>query len=477
MRTEVAILANGQRVEYLPTVIGEGGMKRVYFTVDKKSVVCFFKEESDARDPNRMQRLEAIMGDYNPTTHASTGDYFRDLFCWPTGIIVQPRLGVLAPAYAANFFFQSGRFKGKEKKGQWFSSAKLRKMLDSDQRGNWINYLQISLLIAQAVRRMHAAGLAHSDLSSNNILIDPPGRRCAVIDCDGLVVPGKYNADVLGTPGYIAPEVLKTMNLGDQQRVLPSTRTDLYAMSVLIYEYLLRRHPLRGPKVNSLASSEEDDFLSMGEKAVFIENPQDTSNHWSRGKDWPKMEQSLDRLGPYLQKVFLKAFVDGLHNPSARPSAFEWEDALGKTLDLAIPCSNSSCPEKWFVYIDGEKPRCPWCGTTLQHPLPLLDFYYAPRAGQFRSESLLLVCWDKRTLHEWHVYQNRRLNESSDKTMLATTRFHEGKWLLGNVALDSLVSPSGTPVPRSQYRLLSEDDEILLTKEDRGRLVKVRFTK
>jgi tRNA A-37 threonylcarbamoyl transferase component Bud32 len=28
-------------------------------------------------------------------------------------------------------------------------------------------------LIARAVRRMHAAGLAHSDLSYKNILIDP----------------------------------------------------------------------------------------------------------------------------------------------------------------------------------------------------------------------------------------------------------------------------------------------------------------
>lgn len=477
MNTETAVLSDGRRIEYIPTQIGEGGMKRVYFTPDKSSVVCFFKDEDAARDPHRMQRLEAILGSYNPTTHATTGDYFRNLFCWPTGIIVQPKLGVLAPTYASNFFFDSGRFKGKEKEGMWFCKPKLRGMLGQDQLGDWVNYLQMCLLMAQAIRRMHAAGLAHSDLSPKNVLVDPLNRTCAVIDVDALVVPGKFDADVLGTPGYIAPEVLRTMNLGAAQRVLPSTRTDQHAMAVLFYQYLLRRHPLEGPKVNCPTSTEEDVFLSMGEKALFIENPHDTSNHWSNARDYPKMEPVLDQLGPYLKKVFLKAFVDGLHAPEVRPSAFEWEDALGKTLDLVIPCANKSCPEKWFVYVEGEKPRCPWCGTTIANQLPLLDFYYAPRTGQYRSESQTLVCWDKRTLHEWHVYQNRRLNELSDKAVLATTRFHNGQWLLGNVALDSLVSPSGSPVPRKQYRLLQEDDDILLTKEDRGRLVKVRFTK
>ncbi len=477
MKTETAVLSDGKRIEYIPDQIGEGGMKRVYFTADKSSVVCFFKDESTSTDPHRLQRLQAIVGDYNPTSNDQTGGYFRDLFCWPTGVIVQPRIGVLAPTYPSTFIFDSGRFKGKEKEGLWFCKPKLRKMLTSTELGSWINYLQICLLIAQAIRRMHAAGLAHSDLSPKNVLVDPPNHRCAVIDVDALVVPGKYDADVLGTPGYIAPEVLRTMNMSGGQRVFPSTRTDQHAMAVLFYQYLLRRHPLEGPKVNSASSTEEDIFLSMGEKALFIENPHDTSNHWSQGKDWPNLEPTLDRLGPYLTKVFLKAFVDGLHNPAARPSAFEWEDALGKTLDLVIPCQNPNCAEKWFVYIEGERPRCPWCGTASQNSLPLLDFYYAPRPGQFRSESHLLVGWDKRTIHQWHVYQNRRLNELSDKSMLATIRYHQGQWLLGNVALDSLVSPSGSPVPRKQYRKLNEDDEILLTKEDRGRLVKVRFTK
>jgi len=45
------------------------------------------------------------------------------------------------------------------------------------------------------------------------------------------VVPGLYPPDVLGTPDYIAPEVLATQGLplGDPKRNLPSNLTDAFA--------------------------------------------------------------------------------------------------------------------------------------------------------------------------------------------------------------------------------------------------------
>ena len=37
-----------------------------------------------------------------------------------------------------------------------------------------------------------------------------------VIDVDGLVVPGKYPPDVVGTPDFIAPEVVTTSHLSKE---------------------------------------------------------------------------------------------------------------------------------------------------------------------------------------------------------------------------------------------------------------------
>ncbi len=64
--------------------------------------------------------------------------------------------------------------KGREKEGKWFASANNQnKFLDPRERGNTLNYLKVCLLLTRAVRRMHAAGLCHSDLSYKNVLIDP----------------------------------------------------------------------------------------------------------------------------------------------------------------------------------------------------------------------------------------------------------------------------------------------------------------
>jgi serine/threonine protein kinase len=469
---ETATLTDGRTVTYLPDVIGEGGMKKVYLTADRRSVVCFFKDQGLRLDPNRLARLQAILGKFNPTTDPATGPYFRELFCWPTGIVVAPQFGVLAPAYAKNFFFAGGPWQGKEKEGRWFSSPKLRKLLPAGERGHWGNYLQVCLRMARAVRKLHRTGLAHSDLSSKNVLIDPPGGRCTVIDIDALVVPGVFAPDVLGTPGYIAPEVLATQHLpfDHKDRKLPSNRTDLHALAVLVYEYLLRRHPLRGPKVNG-RTTEEDELLSLGAKALFIEHPRDTSNHV------PGLAVGSRQLGPYLPALFERAFVDGLHQPADRPGADDWESALARSQDLLLPCGNPDCDEKWFLYA-GDPPTCPWCRWQQREPVPVLEFHYplSGRRGQYRPEGHRLAAHDQRRLHRWHVYRHVRPGEGVDEEVLAYVARQHGRWLLVNRALDSLVSPAGNPVARGQACALNDGDELLLAQEEHGRLVTVRMS-
>jgi hypothetical protein len=468
----VATLSDGRKVPYVPDMIGEGGMKRVYFTPDRRSVVCFFKDQELRSDPNRMKRLEAILGRFNPTTDPVTGKHFEELFCWPTGIVVSPKFGVMTPAYSKNFFFADGPWKGKEKEGKWFSSPKLRRMLPATERGHWLNYLRLCQLMARAVRKLHLTGLAHSDLSCKNVLVDPAGGRCAVIDIDSLVVPGVFPPDVLGTPGYIAPEVLATQNLAmdDRQRKLPSNLTDLHALAVLVYEYLLRRHPLRGPKVNG-KTTEEDEFLSMGSKSLFIEDPTDSSNHVTG------LAVGYRQLGPYLPGVIEQAFVKGLHQPADRPGADAWEDALTKSQDLLLPCGNTACDEKWFLFADGGKQRCPWCGWEQKEPVPVLDFYYTPggRRGQFRPEKHRLALHDQRRLYRWHVFRNVRPGEGADEDVVAYAVRHQGRWLLVNQRLTGLFSTAGAPVPHGQACELHDGDEILLSREEHARLVTVRM--
>jgi len=491
LNTVRATLKDGRTVDYVyKDDPPQGGMKVVYFTPDKSLALCFFKNQNTGADPNRIARLESIIGRFNPTVLRTDGgaapnqmsaDYFKRLFCWPTAIITQPRLGIMTPVYQPNFFFSSGRFAGKDKEGKWFTSPKLRKLIPPEEVGDWLGYLNLCTRMARAVAKMHMTGLAHSDLSNKNVLVDPRSGTCSIIDIDSLVVPQKFAPDVLGTPGYIAPEVMVgiTYPMGHPNRILPSNWTDLHALGVLIYENLLRRHPLRGPKVNCTTSSEEDERLSMGEKSLFIEHPQDDSNrphqNCRNAAYRYDLKVKVEHLGSHLSKCFMQTFVNGLHEPNKRTVATAWVDALCRTQDFLIRCGNGSCPEKWFVYLDGQKPTCPWCGWQLKTQIPVLDFHYAPRQGQFRPENHCLVAWDQRILHEWHVFSNKRMDENANPVGLADVHFYQGQWILINRGLDSMVSPSGNPVPKEQAVALKDGDEILLSKAEKGRLVTVRM--
>ncbi|PQV63580.1 Protein kinase domain-containing protein [Abditibacterium utsteinense] len=465
-----ATLESGQVLEYLPEVIGEGGMKVVHFTPDKKSVVCFFKDSDQAVDPQRRVRLQNIVGKYNPTTDAKTGAYWKDLFCWPTAVVVKPQLGVVAPTYAANFFFASGPFQGKEKQATWFTSPKLRRMLPVAERGTWLGYLQISIRLARAVRRMHNAGLAHSDLSNKNVLIDPLSGAAVIIDVDSLVVPQIYPPDVLGTPGYIAPEVLATSNLAldDSKRVLPSRRTDQHALAVLIYQYLLGRHPLRGPKVNSTISAEEDERISMGEGAVWVENPTDRSNRPA------KLGVPYSVLGPYLSPLLERAFMSGLHNPGERPGADEWERALVKTTDLLLPCPNASCSGGWFV-LGETAPRCPWCGTLRNGSFPVLNLYRAGKTGQFLSERHKLVVWHHSRLYKWHTFDNQFAGEGVDRAPQAYFALQNGVWWMVNQGQESMSITGAGSIPPGGGTELRDGQQIQLSNAPHGRLAVVQM--
>ena len=485
-----AILTDGRKIQY---VIREnpprGGMKYTYFAPDKSYVVQFFNDPAVARNPNLRKRVEAIIGKYNPTLAEQDGgargnspsmaSYFAGRFCWPTAIVEYPEFGIVCPAYPSNYFFSenvaiipelSAELRGKDKKSKWFTSAKLRRYMREQELGDFRSMLQMSISLARSIRRMHQAGLAHSDLSCNNVLVDPKSGSCVVIDIDSLVVPGLYPPEVIGTGGYIAPEVLETLEYpyGDEKRNLPCASTDLHALAVLLYEYLLLRHPLSGPKVYS-QDPNEDDYLSMGPRALFVEDPRDTSNRP------PDLHVTIDDLGEPLKSLFLRAFVDGLHRPNERPTAMEWEKALVKTWDLLHPCENPDCAAGWFILHDPKHPVCPFCGGRIDErdvvQLRLKSQIHG-RAGQWVGAENVMV-YDNMPLFKWHVFSNCFPDEKADRTMLAYVCKYQGQWLLVNHGIQGMTSPGGNLVPVGQAILLKDGAVFRISNEDKGYLVEV----
>lgn len=476
----------------------QGGVKDVYFSPDRKYVVAFFREQLDFNQKDRIKRIVTLYLENIKKGNAS--DYFLDeIFRWPFDAVEKnDKTGVIVPIYNSKFFFNKGygsndTIKGGEKVAKWFTSATFRNKeyplsLDRSELGDWLSYFQIAINLCRGVKKMHQMGLAHSDLSYNNVLIDPISKSANIIDLDGLVVPGLFPPEVIGTADFIAPEVLKTKNLklNDPNRILPNQKTDLHALGVLIYMYLLRRHPLRGGKIWDL-DSEKDELLAMGEKALFIEHPTDKTNRVkiSQLRKWDDFWGNPDLLsykitGPYLSELFEQVFVQGLHDPIKRPIANAWEIALLKTVDLIQPCSNPKCEEKWYVFDNTSKPKCPFCGTFHQGSLPIADLYYKFKDDVWKPENHRLMVYNNQYLFKWHVSRKVIRNESlsaEDKLPVGYFSFYNNKWVLVNQTLSGMKDlTADKEVPVNSMVELTHGKKLLLSNEEGGRILYISLT-
>lgn len=495
----ISIIDSSKTYEYIDDGNPKkGGVKDVYFSPDRKYVVAFFREPLDFNQKERIRRIVKLYLDN--IKNGNSSDYYLDeIFRWPYDAVeLNDKTGVIVPIYNSKFFFKKGYksnelIKGGEKVGKWFTTPSFRDnqyplSLDKTELGDWLSYFQIAINISRGVKKMHQMGLAHSDLSYNNVLVDPVTKSAAIIDIDGLVVPGLFPPEVIGTADFIAPEVLQTkhLRLQDSDRILPNQKTDLHALAILIYMYLLRRHPLRGGKIWDL-ESEKDEVLSMGEKAVFVEHPTDQINRVKVDhlKKWNLFWGDPGKIpytvtGPYLSELFKKAFIDGLHNPLLRPIANEWETALLKTVDLIQPCSNVNCNEKWYVFDNTSKPKCPFCGTPNKGTLPVVDLYYKFKDNVWKPENHRLMVYHNQYLFKWHVSKKVIRNESLtalDKKPVGYFTFYQNKWVLVNQSLPKMKDLTEDKIiPVNSMVELTDGKKIMLSDEEGGRLMYITLT-
>lgn len=85
--------------------------------------------------------------------------------------------------------------------------------------------------VCEAVAALHRAGVTHGDISPGNVLVTADGRPL-LADLGAARVAGTGGA-VLGTPGFIAPEVLSG--------AAPTPRSDVYSLGALAWFCLTGR--------------------------------------------------------------------------------------------------------------------------------------------------------------------------------------------------------------------------------------------
>ena len=112
--------------------------------------------------------------------------------------------------------------------------------LNTEQR------LELMAKICEAVHHAHQRGIIHRDLKPGNILVDGTGQPkildfgvARATDSDAQITRQTDVGQIVGTLAYMSPEQV----LADPLEL--DTRSDVYALGVILFELLAGRLPYR----------------------------------------------------------------------------------------------------------------------------------------------------------------------------------------------------------------------------------------
>lgn len=182
--------------------------------------------------------------------------------------------------------------------------------------------------------QLHSKGLCYRDISFGNVFFDPQNGDVLICDNVNVTIDGSDISQILGTPRFMAPEVVRGENR-------PCTQTDLYSLSVLLFYLLMVHHPLDGKQEASIKCFDQPAMNRLyGTNPVFIFDPRNDSNRPVPGYHdnvlvyWPLYPE-------FLRELFVKAFTDGICDPlNGRVRESEWRKALLQLQDSILFCSH-----------------------------------------------------------------------------------------------------------------------------------------
>lgn len=269
-------------------------------------------------------------------------------FLWPEALVQSPEL----PGFGYVMPLRPKQFVG--------LAALLTGAVDASLR----TVCTIGYQLADSFVVLHTQGLCYRDISFGNVFFDPATGDTLICDNDNVGIDGRSQTAVMGTKRFMAPEIV----CGDAR---PSTNTDLYSLSVLLFYLLMVGHPLLGLReLDHPVWNEHAETQLFGEHPIFVFDPDDTSNRPAPGvHDTVVANWEIYPLS--LRQMFVRAFTDGLGDPAnGRVRDSQWRGELIRCRDLLRPCRRCAA----MNFFDRTRPMstCWNCATELGPPLRLI---------------------------------------------------------------------------------------------------------
>lgn len=204
--------------------------------------------------------------------------------------------------------------------------------------------------IVSAFRLLHNKGYCYQDVNDGNFFIN--GKTGSVLICDNdNVAPNKMKTFILGTPRYLAPELVIGIAEAAKEKSLsmpePCIQTDRFSLAVVLFTILCMGHPLEGRRWMVPCLTPEKELELYGTNPLFIFDPKDNSNGPVKGTH-DVVHKRWKCLPDYMKEVFREAFsLEAFRDPNRRVPELDWLKVLVRFRSDIVQCP--SCENEIFI--------------------------------------------------------------------------------------------------------------------------------
>lgn len=209
--------------------------------------------------------------------------------------------------------------------------------------------------LVDSFKKLHALGLCYRDISHGNIFFHEENGSILICDNDNVSTNNTDCKGVVGTPRFMAPEIVRAESN-------PNADTDLFSLATLLFYMLFISHPLEGKNEADIRCFDQPAMNKIyGENPVFIYDPNNNENRPVNGYHDNAITYWEKIYPDFLKDIFTDAFTKGL-DPNRRVRISEWQDVLTQLRDSITKCQ---CGAENFTDDSSQPVKCWSCNMSV----------------------------------------------------------------------------------------------------------------